>query len=62
MKNKDIKIALLVNSVRNYQVADALGITEFTFSRWLRRELTAEKKKIVLACIKKLSMGDIKNE
>ena len=50
--NKDILVALI--GLKKYKVAELLGITEFTFSRWLRYELNLERKEQVLKAIKKL--------
>ncbi len=51
MKNKDIRIAMNHSKVKQWEVADQLGISEFTYSRWLRKELPDEKKKMILQAI-----------
>lgn len=53
MANKDIRIALI--GYRSYKVAQILGITEFTFCRWLRKELPIDKKSLILDAIEKLA-------
>lgn len=55
LKNKEIRIALLVNNVKHHEVAYRLGVTEFTFCRWLRREVSADKKAAILATIEKVA-------
>lgn len=55
--NKDIRIAMIGH--KKYRVAEELGITEFTFSRWLRKEFTPERRAQVLAAIERLSKGAV---
>lgn len=54
MKNIDIRLAIANKRLRNYEVAAACGVSEFTFSRWLRQELPQEKKKRILDVIESL--------
>lgn len=54
MKNIDIRLAITNKRLRNYEVAAACGVSEFTFSRWLRQELPQEKKKHILNVIESL--------
>ena len=54
MKNIDIRLAIANKRLRNYEVAAACGVSEFTFSRWLREELPQEKKKHILNVIENL--------
>ncbi|MBP2641888.1 MAG: hypothetical protein H6Q66_2839 [Firmicutes bacterium] len=54
--NIDIHTALI--GYKKYEVAELLGITEFTFSRWLRKELKPEQKLMILDAIKKMSLGE----
>ena len=51
--NKGIRVALI--GIKNYQVAEVLGVTEFTLCRWMRKELPIERQQQILAAIKKLS-------
>jgi len=55
--NKDIKILAMQNDVRLWQVAAELKVAEETLSRWLRHELSKEKKATIVSVIKKLSKG-----
>lgn len=50
-KNEDIRAAARQNKVYLYEIADALGVSEPTFLRWLRRELPESKKSDVRAAI-----------
>lgn len=54
MKNIDIRLAITNKRLKNYEVAAACGVSEFTFSRWLREELPQEKKKRILDVIESL--------
>lgn len=44
MHNQDIRSEILGNGLKLWQIAEALGITDATFSRKLRRELPDETK------------------
>lgn len=43
-KNEDIRAAARQKKVYLYEIADALGVSEPTFIRWLRKELSDPKK------------------
>lgn len=47
MKNKDLRDEFRIANVKQWEVADAIGISEMTFVKWLRRELPDDKKKLV---------------
>ena len=53
--NSDIRAAIKEHNLRQYQVAEKIGVSEFTFVRWLRRELSDERKRIIFAAIEELS-------
>lgn len=55
MHNQDIRRAAAGAGVKLWQIADALGIADCSFSRKLRRELPQEEKKKILSIIQKLS-------
>lgn len=46
MNNKELKQIITTNGLYLWQVAEALGITDSTFSRKLRKELTDDEKTI----------------
>lgn len=56
MKNIEIRNLLKKRRIFNYEVAQELGITEFTFCRWLRNEFSKERKELVLEAIKRLTV------
>lgn len=53
--NEDIRRAISEKRLFNYEVAEKLGVSEFTFARWLRYELSEEKKELVLNAINELA-------
>lgn len=57
MSNQDIRQAAKSCGVCHWQIADALGIAEGTFSRLLRHELAADEKQRILKIIQKLAKG-----
>ena len=57
MCNEEIRVLMKKKRIFNYEVAEKLHINEFTFSRWLRKELPLEKKQAVLNAIKELIGG-----
>ena len=59
MNNADIRAAIKKARVFSYEVAAALGISETSFSRKMRKELSAPEKEKILAAIKKVVEGGI---
>ena len=55
MKNSEIREKAKAAGIPLWKIADVLGITDSTFSRWLRRELPAEKTAECLKAIEMLS-------
>lgn len=50
---------LIKNSrFKQYEIAAKIGISEFNFSRWFRRELTPEQVEKIKAAITELKAGD----
>jgi len=58
MSNKDVQINILSSGLMKWQIAEAIGIADTTFSKWLRKELSEDKKTLILAAIEKLSQGE----
>lgn len=52
--NKDIRCAIGARGLKQWQVADALGVSEATFYRKLRKELPNDEKEKILAVIEEL--------
>ena len=55
MANEEIKMRAKQKGVALWKIADALGISEPTFSRWLRHALSEEREQRVNAAIESLS-------
>ena len=55
MYNVDVRRTAAGNGVRLWQIADALGISDCSLSRKLRKELSAEEKAAAFAIIRNLS-------
>ena len=55
MKNEELRRKAAARGVKLWQIAGALGITDASFSRKLRYELSKEMKDRVLAIIDELS-------
>lgn len=55
--NQDIKNAIKKASIYQYEVADKMGIAETTLVRWLRYQLTEDKRKQIKNAIDELKKG-----
>ena len=55
MMNQDIRQAATGAGVKLWQIAEALEVADYNFSRKLRRELPAEEKEKIFSIIKRLS-------
>lgn len=53
--NAEIREAIKKSSLNKYEIAYEIGIADTTFSVWLRKELSDDKKTLILNAIKKLS-------
>ena len=51
LKNLDIRSALNDAGMYLYELADALGISDVSLTKWLRHELSEEKKKQIFDII-----------
>lgn len=51
-ENVDVQQQIKKSGVRQWKVAEALGVTEFTFSRWMRRP-----EKLPLSTIEKIQVA-----
>ena len=53
--NQEIKTAIRKAGLYQWQVAQACGVTEFTLIRWLRSELTEDRRKTIFSAIEALA-------
>lgn len=51
--NQDIKQKIKEAGTTQWRVAEALGVSEMTLLRWLRFELSPERKAAILAAVEK---------
>lgn len=54
MANAEIRELIRKKRLRHYEIAEELGVNEFTFSRWLRNELPDEKKQEIIEAIEQI--------
>lgn len=54
MENLRIRKAARTADVPFWKIADALGISEPTMTRWMRKPLDTEKEKLILDAIREL--------
>lgn len=55
MCNKDLRDEMRIANVRQWEVAEAIGISEMTMVKWLRRELDGSKKALIREGISKVA-------
>ncbi len=53
--NADIRVALITNGIKQYQLAERLGIFDTALSRKLRHELPEDEKSHILAIIDEMA-------
>ena len=61
MCNKDLRDEMRIANVRQWEVAEAIGISEMTMVKWLRRELDDSKKVLVREGISKAAQQHKQN-
>ena len=54
MENIEIRTAYMQAGIKQWQLAEALGVSETHFSRKLREELPQEEKEKILEAIKRI--------
>lgn len=55
MQNMAVRTALKQNNVKAWELAEELGIVDCTLSKWMRRELPADKQEQMIAAIGKIA-------
>lgn len=53
MCNRDLRDEMRIANVRQWEVAEAIGVSEMTMVKWLRKELDDSKKALVREGISK---------
>lgn len=54
MQNAEIRERMKEAGIYQWQLAEAIGTNEYSFSKQMRHEFSADKKKIILQAIDKL--------
>lgn len=57
MKNEEIKLLIKQSRFFNYEIAEHIGISEVSLSRWFRKELSEEQKQKIIKAIEELKRG-----
>ena len=57
MYNLEIRMKIKQNRLCHYEVAREIGISEATLCRWLREEMSTDRKNLVLSAIDKILRG-----
>jgi DNA-binding Xre family transcriptional regulator len=58
INNKQIRKAMIENDIRQWELAEKLGIADSSLSRKFRQELFEEEKNRILAIIEAMGKGD----
>jgi hypothetical protein len=53
-RNDDIRRSIREYGLHQWMVAEHLGISEATFTRWLRTEMSNDRKRMVMNAIQEL--------
>ena len=56
--NDTIKRKIKASRIMQYEIAAKIGISEYTFCRWFRKELTAEQQEKILTAIAEIKAGE----
>ena len=59
--NKALRKQIEKSGIKQWQIADALGVADSTFTRWLRHELPEERKNEVLRVIEEVKQHESNN-
>lgn len=54
MKNLEVRVLLLEKNIKNYQVAEKLGMSDSTFSIMLRKDMSEAQKSKIMQAIEEL--------
>jgi hypothetical protein len=57
MANAEIKKLIKDSRYYNYEIAERIGVSEYTFSKWFRKQLTQKQNEMVVKAINELKGG-----
>lgn len=55
MENNSVRVAARVAGIPFWRIAQKIGVSEPTLTRWLRMPLSAEREAIIMAAIEDLA-------
>lgn len=58
--NKEIRRQIAKNKLRHYEIANHIGVSQFTFAHWLQSEMPKERKEMILQAIKEIAYHENK--
>lgn len=56
--NDKMKQIIKQSRFMQYEIAEKMGISEYTLSKWFRKELTTEQQEKILSAIQALKAGE----
>lgn len=54
MVNESIRCLVFLSGFAQWQIADQIGVSEFTLSRWLRKPLTEQQETAIREAVEQL--------
>ena len=57
MKKEEVNRLMKQNQVKQWEVAEAMGISEYTLCRWLRKDLKGKQLERLNSAIRKVRSG-----
>ena len=61
LENQDVRREVYDKGFFLYEVAEHLGISQYTINRWLRKPLTTARRKAILDAVKEMWEEKVKN-
>ena len=61
LENQDVRREVYDKGFYLYEVAEHLGISQYTLNRWLRKPLTTARRKAVLDAVKEMWEDKVMN-
>ena len=52
MNNEEVKKIIRQSRIMQYEIAERLGVSEYTLCKWFRRELTDEQKQRIFEAVR----------
>lgn len=55
--NKDLQLKAAGKGIKQWQIAEEMGVAAETLCRWMRKPLSDERRQAFLSALEKLSQG-----